>query len=121
MSQAANIFDLTAADLMPNDLDKEQLDVLLQSEQIKIERIVSTGQSSPETGWYDQAQNEWVLVLAGEAILSFEETEDRHLSAGSYLNIPAHTRHRVKWTSPATATIWLAIHYPTDARIKHQH
>lgn len=118
MSQAANIFDLIDTDLMPNDLDKEQLDVLLQSDHIKIEIIVSTGQSSPETGWYDQPDNEWVIVLAGEAILSFEGADDCQLSAGSHLNIPAHTRHRVKWTSPNTATIWLAIHYPTGDMAK---
>ncbi|MCH2357427.1 MAG: cupin domain-containing protein [Pseudomonadales bacterium] len=51
------------------------------------------------------------MILQGEAIICVEDDRDYHLVAGSYLNIPAHTRHRVKWTSPETETIWLAIHY----------
>ena len=56
------------------------------------------------------------MILQGEAIICVEDDRDYHLEAGSYLNIPAHTRHRVKWTSPETETIWLAIHYQ-DCRL----
>ena len=66
---------------------------------------------SPESGWYDQDANEWVIVLKGEAKVSFENGDLFHLSAGDYLNIPAHIRHKVLWTTPDTETIWLAVHY----------
>ena len=32
---------------------------------LKIERIISQGQASPPEFWYDQAWNEWVIVLKG--------------------------------------------------------
>ncbi len=95
---------------IPEHLNEELFDVLQQNEQIKIERIVSTGQTSPKTGWYDQTQNEWVIVLKGEAIITFEDKEVS-LKTGSYINIPAHTRHKVSWTHPQIETVWLAIHY----------
>jgi cupin 2 domain-containing protein len=104
-----NIFEL-----IPTNIDKEFVETLIQQGDMKIERIVSTGQSSPEFGWYDQPLAEWVMVLSGEAIIVFEDGEDCHLVAGSYLNIPAHTKHKVKWTSPMVETVWLAVHYPTN-------
>lgn len=101
-----NIFDL-----IPDGTDEEVVDLLVQNKHIKIERIVSSGQASPESGWYDQEESEWVIVLAGEALIVFERGEDVTLTAGSQLNIPAHRRHRVAWTSPDTQTIWLAVSY----------
>lgn len=101
-----NIFDL-----IPDGKGREVVDLLVQNKHIKIERIVSTGQASPESGWYDQEESEWVIVLAGEALIVFERGEDVTLTAGSHLNIPAHRRHRVAWTSPDTHTIWLAVSY----------
>ena len=84
---------------------------LLKTEGLSIKRIVSRGQSSPASGWYDQAENEWVLLLAGAARIAFETGEEFHLTDGSYLHIPAHVRHRVTWTAPDVETVWLAIHY----------
>jgi cupin 2 domain-containing protein len=101
-----NIFEF-----LPANLDTEVFENIFQSGELKIERIISKGHSSPATQWYDQAQSEWVMILQGEAIVAVENDEDQHLLPGSYLNIPAHTRHRVKWTSPEVETIWLAIHY----------
>ncbi|VAW55735.1 Uncharacterized conserved protein [hydrothermal vent metagenome] len=95
---------------IPENLNEEIIDVLQQNGQVKIERIVSTGQTSPEIGWYDQAQHEWVIVLKGEAIIAFENKETT-LKKGGYINIPAHTKHRVSWTHPQVDTVWLAIHY----------
>ncbi len=103
---AKNIFDS-----IRNDLDHEVVEQLIESDSIKIERIISTGQTSPPTGWYDQALNEWVMVLKGGAVITFEDGEVVELEAGSYLNIPAHRKHRVSWTAPGTATVWLAVHY----------
>ncbi len=104
--ELGNIFEST-----PDDLDKEVFDLLVQSSNIRIVRIISKGQASPESGWYDQEQNEWVIVLKGEALISFEDREEVDLKAGSHVNIPAHTKHKVAWTSPNTETIWLAVHY----------
>ncbi len=94
----------------------EQFDELLRSPGVRIERIVSTGQCSPPDFWYDQNEGEWVLVLQGEARLRFEdEVEPRCLKAGDFVNIPAHRRHRVDWTSPDEPTVWLAVFYTATA------
>jgi cupin 2 domain-containing protein len=34
-----------------------------------------------------------------------------HLSAGDYVNIEAHERHRVEWTREDIETVWLAVFY----------
>lgn len=96
---------------IPDKFDNEVFDLLVQNNKLRIERIISKGHVSPETGWYDQDQDEWVIVLKGEALLSFENVEDIALKAGGYINIPAHTKHKVKWTNSDTETIWLAVHY----------
>ncbi len=90
----------------------EQFRDILQRPGLRIERIVSTGQSSPPGFWYDQPQGEWVLVVQGEAKLRFaDEAEAHHLRAGDYVDIPPHCRHRVEWTPANQITIWLAVHY----------
>lgn len=77
-----------------------------------MERIVSTGQASPPGFWYDQAEGEWVVLLSGAAGLRFEhEDHTRLLVPGDCLDIPPHYRHRVEWTAPGTASIWLAVFY----------
>jgi len=97
---------------LPASADTEQFLELLGRPGLKIERIVSMGQSSPPGFWYDQADGEWVLVVAGEALLRFEdEPAPRRLKAGDFVDIPPHRRHRVEWTDPDRSTIWLAIHY----------
>lgn len=101
-----NIFEC-----LPEDLDSEVVELLVSGDGVRVERIVSRGHASPEEGWYDQTDNEWVMVLKGEAILALMDAEDVHLTVGSHINLPAHTKHRVKWTDPNSETIWLAIHY----------
>lgn len=101
-----NIFDS-----IPDNLDKEVFDDIISGENIKIERIVSMGHVSPEKGWYEQSENEWVIVLKGEAKLLLENEGEVHLVAGNHINIPAHKRHKVTWTPRNTKTIWLAVHY----------
>ena len=96
---------------IPDNLGEEVFEVLVQSKAVKIERIISKGHASPGTGWYDQEQNEWVLVLKGNASISFENETVIDLKEGDYINIPAHRKHRVISTSAITETIWLAIHY----------
>jgi cupin 2 domain-containing protein len=93
-------------------LENEQFCELLARPGLRIERIVSTGQASPEGFWYDQPDGEWVTLLQGEALLRFaDEPEARRLRAGDFVNIAPRRRHRVDWTDPEQPTIWLAIHY----------
>lgn len=96
---------------IPDNLDEEVFELLVQSKNVKIERIISKGHTSPESGWYDQERDEWVIVLKGEAIIAFEKGKEIHLKVGNHINIPAHKKHKVRWTNPKTETIWLAIHY----------
>jgi cupin 2 domain-containing protein len=96
---------------LPDRLEHELFEELLHHKNIKIERIVSRGHASPANGWYDQNENEWVVVLEGSGTILFENGEEVNLVKGDYLNIQAHTRHKVSWTDPKGVTIWLAIHY----------
>jgi cupin 2 domain-containing protein len=96
---------------LPDRSGAELFEELLRHKNIKIERIVSQGHVSPENGWYDQTDNEWVVVLEGSGSILFESGVEVNLQKGDYLNIPSHTRHKVTWTDPNNITIWLAIHY----------
>jgi cupin 2 domain-containing protein len=97
---------------IPPQLADELVTVLRRDKGIRIERIVSDGQRSPEDFWYDQKRHEWVVVLEGRAAIEFEGNPNLvELERGSYLNIPAHTRHRVAWTSETEKTIWLVVLY----------
>ncbi len=91
---------------------EEQFLTLLNTQGLRIERIVSSGQASPPGFWYEQDEAEWVLVLAGAARLRFaDETFDRLLERGDFIHIACKRRHRVEWSDPAQNTVWLAIHY----------
>jgi cupin 2 domain-containing protein len=97
---------------LPSDLPEELTEVLASGRDVRIERIVSTGQASPAGFWYDQDMAEWVVVLKGAAKLLFEgEPEPLHMTAGDYVHIPSHRRHRVQWTTPDEPTVWLAVFY----------
>jgi cupin 2 domain-containing protein len=96
---------------IPSDLEDEVFERLAGTAQVSIERIISHGHTSPASGWYDQDTREWVIVLRGEARLSFEDRTSVHLRAGDYIDLPAHRKHRVDWTTPERATVWLAVHY----------
>ena len=68
--------------------------------------------ASPPGFWYDQDDNEWVVVLSGSAEIEFEDEAQSHqLAPGDWVDIRAHRRHRVNWTDPLQPTVWLAIHY----------
>ncbi len=96
---------------LPRTVPEELFETILLTPDIRIERIVSHGQATPEGAWYDQPQGEWVLLVAGSAGLLLEkEVEPRRLLPGDYLFIPPHCRHRVAWTDPEQLTVWLAVH-----------
>jgi cupin 2 domain-containing protein len=84
---------------------------LLSAESVRIERIVSFGQKSPEELWYEQQENEWVLLLEGAATLRFEAGSPVNLKPGDHLNISSGTRHRVEKTDENARTVWLAVFY----------
>ncbi len=108
MSKINNLF----AELPAAALQDEQFSTLLKRSELRIERIVSTGQASPPDFWYDQPGSEWVLVVQGEAKLRFaDEAEARHLKTGDFIEITPRRQHRVDWTPADQVTIWLAIHY----------
>lgn len=97
---------------IPDYLPDELVDVLAGNPGIRIERIVSRGHESPKGFWYDQNQDEFVLLVRGAAELTFEnEDKSVRLETGDYLVIPAHKRHRVEWTAPDRDTIWLTVFY----------
>ncbi|OQX75106.1 MAG: hypothetical protein B6D59_00165 [Campylobacteraceae bacterium 4484_4] len=104
----SNIFDAIV-----DHSDAEILDTLFENRNVRIERIVSTGQHSPEGFWYDQEEDEFVLLLEGEAVLGFEE-EELTLHPGDWLMIPARRRHRILSTASDRPTLWLTVFVKRD-------
>ena len=97
---------------LPDNIPDELIQTLVVDGNLRIERIVSRGHASPEGLWYDQPSHEWVIVLRGAATIRFADAEDPiNLKCGDSLQISAHRRHRVEWTTPDEPTIWLAVHY----------
>jgi cupin 2 domain-containing protein len=101
--QPANLF----SDAAPPQTG-ERFDTILNHGNLLIERIVSSSDTTPQE--YAQAQDEWVVLLQGEALLQVGETPV-HLKAGDHLFLPAGQPHTVRRTSEGA--MWLAVHlYP---------
>jgi cupin 2 domain-containing protein len=101
-----NLFDT------PNPkLPQEQIEKIAEGSGCRVERILSTGHSSPPNFWYDQNEDEWVCIVQGQAVLEFDNGELLQLGPGDHYFIPAHQRHRVKSTSHREPTIWLAVFF----------
>ncbi|MEW6296263.1 MAG: cupin domain-containing protein [Thermodesulfobacteriota bacterium] len=101
---------------LPNIIPEEICEVLLHTGLFTLQRIISAGQATPPGEWYDQDTHEWVVLLSGSAGLRFADAPDLLvLRPGDYVHIPAHRRHRVEWTDPRHPTVWLALHYRTEA------
>ncbi|MGE5390878.1 MAG: cupin domain-containing protein [Deltaproteobacteria bacterium] len=97
---------------LPREIDREEvLETILLSQGLRIERIVSAGQVSPEGFWYDQDKQEWVVLLQGEAGLEWADGRKQKLAAGDCLLLQAHEKHRVEYTSKQPPCIWLAVHF----------
>ena len=101
---ALNLYDLP--DPLP---DTEEFSDLIPDRGVKIERIVSRGQTSPAGEWCDQSRDEWVVLIQGEAVLEYDDGETQTLVAGDHVLIPAHRRHRVNYTSRTPPCIWIAV------------
>jgi cupin 2 domain-containing protein len=102
-----NIFSLEGI----GDFTEEVVEILLRSDRVRIERIISCGQASAEGFWYDQPDDEWVVVLQGDAVLEFEGDVTREMRMGDFMLIPAGKRHRVRHTSSEPPCIWLAVFF----------
>ncbi len=102
----ANIFSN-----IPSELPNEIFEDIIITEKLRIERIVSKGQTSPDFGWYDQRENEWVIVLSGYGVIEYINGDKVTLKQGDYLHLKAHEKHRVIETSIEDTTVWLAIFY----------
>lgn len=89
----------------------ETFDNLFSNENLMIERIISHKSLTASDLWYDQVNNEWVILMSGEAKIEFENNEVIELFAGEYIFIPAHTKHRVIYTSETPKCVWLGIHF----------
>lgn len=83
----------------------EEFTTLLEHKNIKIMRIVSSEQIDPKT--YIQDEDEWVVVLKGEAKM-WIGGKTKLLRKGESLFIPAKTPHKVLKTQKGT--LWLAVH-----------
>ena len=92
---------------LPELYESEQSLSLFENPSIKVQRIVSQSYSSPPGFWYDQDEDEWVIVVRGEATLEFEGGELVRMKEGDYVTIPHHVKHRVQQTD--ARTIWLAV------------
>lgn len=96
-----------AFEAIRRDTDGEIVDVLARASGGRVVRYVSHGHASKPGFWYDQQEDEFVVVLAGRARVALGDDETVELGAGDYLWIPAHARHRVEWTDPDQDTVWL--------------
>ena len=88
----------------------EAFEDIIDSGGLLIERIISSGQSTPEGTWLEQERDEWVILLRGKASLSFHDGSIIDLEAGDYVFIPRSTKHRVESTSSEPECTWLAVH-----------
>jgi cupin 2 domain-containing protein len=90
----------------------ERADELIAFGNAVVEQILSGRLEEPAD--YLQAQDEWVVVLAGAATLEVDG-ETVELAARDWLLLPSGVPHRLVRTEPGTD--WLALHlHPRDLR-----
>jgi cupin 2 domain-containing protein len=95
-------------DLPELPLPAELTTILAESGNVRIERIVSTGQASD---WYDQPETEFVVLLMGNAVIEYEDGKSVAMSIGDAVLIKPHERHRVSYTSIEPPCVWLCVFY----------
>jgi len=104
MTRPKNLYEIPET-LAPGEF----FEILFEAPCIRVERIISRGDVTPPGEWYDQDEDEWVLLLAGEALLEYDSGETVSLVPGDWLLIKSHVRHRVAWTSSSPPCVWLAL------------
>jgi cupin 2 domain-containing protein len=98
--QTGNLFADTAA--TPGG---ERFETLLEHKNLVVERIVSP--ASTTRAEYLQPQDEWVMLLTGEATMTVGG-EPVELRSGDYVFLPARVPHTVERVSEGA--VWLAVH-----------
>ena len=121
-----NIFDLK--DLSVNE---EIIKILFKNENVKIEKIISTGQT---TDWQESNKNEFVILVQGNAEIEYydnricenknfktnenimknlKNTNDMklQLGKGDIILIKKGERHRVSYTSKNPCCVWICIFF----------
>ena len=83
---------------MKQIINGEVITTLLENEKIRIEKISSFGNSSPDGFWYCQDEDEWVMLTNGKAQIEFED-EFVDLCKDEHMLIPAYKKHRVSFVS----------------------
>lgn len=97
-----NIFDVKNI-----DKTKEIVEMLKENENVRIEKIISTGQT---TDWMEQEQEEFVMLIQGEAIIEYKNKK-QELRAGDTVIIKKNEKHRVVYTSENPCCIWICVFY----------
>ncbi len=92
-----------------SDSAEETFTTYYQNSNVKVERIVSSGQVTPASQPYIQENDEWVVLLQGEAEIKTDGKNFR-LKKGDSLFISAGLPHWVTFTSEKPACIWIAVH-----------
>ncbi len=105
LSSVSNILDVCSV-----SNDKEQFFPIVMTSSVILEKIESHGFTTPTGDWYDQEITEWVMLVTGNATLTFECGDSLSLKAGDYVTLPPHCKHRVEWCSVDAS--WLALHIP---------
>jgi cupin 2 domain-containing protein len=95
-------------EMPPLPLNEEVTTILTENENVRIERIISTGQVSD---WYDQTETEFVALLEGNAVIEYENGKNVSMSKGDTLLIKPHEQHRVSYTSSEPPCVWLCVFY----------
>lgn len=108
MNVLPNIYNTSGLNIQSEELFEH----LLKKDKVQIERIVSPNSRNLNAEWYNQATDEWVLLLSGSAVIEYEHNETVKLTAGDYLFLPSYKKHRVIETQAENGiSIWLAIHF----------
>ena len=99
-----NIFNIIK---LPEKTEDESTDILKENSNIKIERIISTGQV---TDGMIQNREEYVILVQGNAVIEFEDRKSE-LKEGDTIIIRKEERHKVSYTSENPCCIWICIFY----------
>src|SRR5471032_3230007 len=90
----------------------ERVTRLVELPTVTVEQILSGTLPGPVS--FEQAHDEWVLVIEGRAKLLVDGTE-LELHAGEWLLLPAGCPHTLLETEPGTN--WLAVHLAGSDRL----
>ena len=101
-----NIYDISGS----LSYKEEVFENIVCRDDVLIEKIISSGQRTPDSQWLVQDKDEWVILLQGSSELSFEDGERVNLKSGDYIYIPSNQKHRIERTSTDPICIWLAVH-----------